>query len=70
MDYRNEWKHVISYADMLVVRQRMRAIAKPDSYCTPQGNYLVRRLYFATPKDKALLEKINGVNIREKFRIR
>ena len=70
MDYRTEWKHVISYADMLVVRQRMRAIAKPDSYCTPQGNYLVRSLYFDTPKDKALLEKINGVNIREKFRIR
>lgn len=70
MDYRNEWKHLISYADMLAIRQRMRAIAQPDQYCRANGSYLVRSLYFDTPKDKALLDKINGVNIREKFRIR
>ena len=34
------------------------------------GKYLVRSLYFDTPADKALLEKLNGVSRREKFRIR
>ena len=34
------------------------------------GRYRIRSLYFDTPSDKALREKIDGVNIREKFRIR
>ena len=34
------------------------------------GSYRVRSLYFDTPEDKALREKIDGVNRREKFRIR
>lgn len=70
MNYRNEWKHVISYSDMLAVRQRLRAIAKPDENAGPDGSYEIRSLYFDTPADKALREKIDGVNYREKFRIR
>ena len=34
------------------------------------GKYHIRSLYFDNPDDKALREKIDGVNIREKFRIR
>lgn len=69
-DYRNEWKHEISYSDMLTIRQRMRAVAKPDEHATSEGSYQIRSLYFDTPTDKALREKIDGVNAREKFRIR
>lgn len=69
-DYRNEWKHEVSYSDMLTVRQRMRAIAKPDEHATEDGSYQIRSLYFDTSTDKALREKIDGVNKREKFRIR
>lgn len=69
-DYRNEWKHVISYSDMITIRQRMRAVAKPDEHAASDGSYLIRSLYFDTPTDKALREKIDGVNTREKFRIR
>lgn len=43
---------------------------KPDSNAGPDGNYLIRSLYFDTPDDKALMEKISGVDNREKFRIR
>lgn len=70
MDYRNEWKHQISYSDMLVIRQRMRAVAKLDEHVGAEGSYQIRSLYFDTPSDKALREKIDGVNKREKFRIR
>jgi hypothetical protein len=41
-----------------------------DSHAGPDGNYLIRSLYFETPDDKALMEKITGVDNREKFRIR
>ena len=69
MDFRHEWKHEISYLDMLMLRQRLRAVAQADQH-TVDGKYLVRSLYFDTPADKALLEKLNGVSHREKFRIR
>lgn len=68
--YRNEWKHEISFSDMLTLRSRLRAIMKPDVNVGADGTYHVRSLYFDTPSDKALREKIDGVNVREKFRIR
>lgn len=69
MDFRHEWKHEISYSDMLSVRQRLRAVARPDEHAV-DGRYLIRSLYFDTPSDKALREKLGGVSRREKFRIR
>jgi SPX domain protein involved in polyphosphate accumulation len=69
MDFRNEWKHEINYLDLSVIRQRLSVIAKKDPHAA-EGSYKIRSLYFDTPTDKALLEKINGVNKREKFRIR
>ena len=69
MDYRHEWKHEISISDMIAIRQRMRAIAKPDHHAL-DGKYRIRSLYFDNLADRALREKIDGVNCREKFRIR
>lgn len=69
MDFRHELKHEITYSDMLTIRQRLSAIAKPDIHAV-HGRYLIRSLYFDTPTDKALREKIDGVSRREKFRIR
>jgi len=67
--YRHEWKHEISYADLLAIRQRLRAVAESDPHAA-NGCYLIRSLYFDNAEDKALREKIDGVNLREKFRIR
>lgn len=67
--YRHEWKHEISVADRIAIRQRLRAIARPDEHAAG-GRYSVRSLYFDNLADKALREKIDGVNRREKFRIR
>ena len=67
--YRHEWKHEISYADLLAIRQRLRAVAESDPHAE-DGRYLIRSLYFDNLDDKALCEKIDGVNLREKFRIR
>lgn len=69
MKYRHEWKHEITYGDMLVLRGRLARIAERDKH-TVNGKYEIRSLYFDTLTDKALKEKIDGVNIREKFRIR
>ena len=69
MRYRHELKHEITTADMITIRQRLRAVAKPDVHAV-DGKYLIRSLYFDTPGDKVLLEKQNGVSRRQKFRIR
>lgn len=69
MLYRHEYKHEISYMDMLVIRSRMSVVAKYDEHAK-DGKYLIRSLYFDNLSDKVLREKIDGVNSREKFRIR
>ena len=69
IQYRHEWKHEISHSDLLAIRQRLRAVAQADPHAV-DGKYLIRSLYFDNLQDRALREKIDGVNMREKFRIR
>jgi len=69
MEYRHEWKIEINDCDLLVIRQRLRAVTRPDPHAV-NGSYGVRSLYFDNLHDKALREKLDGVNRREKFRIR
>lgn len=69
MQFRHELKHEITVSDMIAIRQRLRAVATPDTHAV-SGKYLIRSLYFDTPEDKALLEKQSGVSRRNKFRIR
>lgn len=69
MKARHEWKHRISFCDTLSLRQRLRAVMEPDSH-GEDGKYRVRSLYFDSPEDKALREKLDGVSRREKFRLR
>ena len=67
--YRHEWKHELNLLDLLMLRQRLRAVMEPDPHAV-DGRYFIRSLYFDNLRDKALREKLDGVNKREKFRIR
>ncbi|MBQ2778123.1 MAG: polyphosphate polymerase domain-containing protein [Peptococcaceae bacterium] len=69
MQFRHEVKHEISHHDMLILRQRLRAVMKPDAHAI-NGKYLIRSLYFDNFDDKALREKLDGIRTREKYRIR
>ena len=69
MTYRHEWKHEINLSDLITLRQRLRAVAKTDTHVINNA-YKIRSLYFDNLSDKALREKLDGVNRREKFRIR
>ena len=68
--YRHELKYPISFSDYLAVRQRLRPVMTPDEHVQGNGRYLIRSIYFDNTEDKVLREKINGVQKREKFRIR
>lgn len=67
---RHELKHFISLSDYYMIRQRLRAVARLDANAGQDGKYKVRSLYFDNIYDKVLMEKVNGINNREKFRIR
>lgn len=70
MKFRHEYKHRINESDILQLRTRLGRAAEHDSHSGKDGTYIVKSLYFDNYMDKALREKIDGVNHREKFRIR
>jgi hypothetical protein len=67
---RHEYKHYINTVDYLIIKSRLSCLLKQDKHAGRNGQYKIRSLYFDNLYDKALLEKINGLNRREKFRIR
>ncbi len=67
--YRHEVKHYLNVSDLIAIRHRLSAVMEPDPHAV-DGKYLIRSLYFDNMEDKALREKLDGVNLREKFRIR
>lgn len=70
MKFRHEYKHIISFADMLQLRNTLSCLFSHDSNAGSDGTYYVRSLYFDNYFDKALMEKLDGIDKREKFRIR
>lgn len=69
MEFRHEWKHEICHSDLLALRARLGAVLERDQHAV-NGSYEIRSLYFDNLRDKALREKLDGVNGREKFRVR
>ena len=69
MKFRHEWKHEINASDFITITQRLSAVARPDAHGN-EGNYIIRSLYFDNSSDKALREKIDGINRLDNFRLR
>lgn len=69
MNFRHEYKQGIDYLDMPALRARLSAVMERDEHAV-DGKYEIRSIYFDNLNDKALREKLDGVNMREKFRIR
>lgn len=68
--YRHEYKYEISLFDFFSLTRTLRAIMQPDPHADQDGQYLITSLYFDNCFDKALREKRDGLNQREKFRLR
>lgn len=69
MPFRHEIKHEINRQDLLVLRSRLGVVMERDSHACG-GAYRVRSLYFDNLYDRALLEKLDGCAVREKYRLR
>lgn len=68
--YRHELKCTIDESTYQALRRQLRCIMQPDSHVGATGTYTIRSIYFENYRDEALREKLDGVQFREKFRIR
>lgn len=67
--YRHELKYLISYGQKADLNVRMAPLLDRDSHAW-NGSYLIRSLYFDDYWNTAYQEKIDGVLLRKKYRIR
>ena len=68
--FRHELKHSIRNGEDAILTSRLKKLFPHDENAGSHGIYRVSSLYFDTPTDLALRKKLDGVNRREKFRLR
>lgn len=67
--YRNEKKYLLSKSDSIRLQEELQMLLEPDSY-SKDGFYQVRSLYFDSFYNKDFHEKFDGVQYRQKIRMR
>lgn len=68
--YRNELKYQCSERQIRMLEMRIKNLCRPDPHAAEGGKYTVRSVYFDDYRDSCYYENEDGVNSREKFRIR
>ena len=68
--WRKELKYTISGSESILLASRLAVFLQRDTYAGKKKEYLIRSLYFDNLYDKVLKEKLSGVAVRDKFRIR
>jgi len=68
---RQEYKYYISYQTSLALKSQLRNYMDIDQNANEtSGTYKVRSLYFDTQDQNDFTEKVDGLYLREKFRVR
>ena len=68
--YRHEYKYLISEADARLLKLRLKHIMRPDPHAGKNGRYTIRSLYFDDFRRTAFYEKMDGICMRSKYRLR
>lgn len=66
---RHEEKYILTYAQYAVLYQRALQVLHPDAH-GENGTYTITSLYFDDPEDTGLAEKLDGLKLHSKFRLR
>lgn len=69
MVWRHELKFFLSRADYEYARNILRELMCRDGYAS-EGEYPLRNLYFDTIADESVIEKLDGIESRDKYRLR
>lgn len=67
---RLEYKYLVRISELDALRRALMPYIKFDTQFNTEHEYTVRSIYFDTSKLKYYNEKIDGINIRKKLRIR
>lgn len=70
LEYRHEFKYVVSVSQIAYLRSRIRPLMELDSHTGSGKNYQIRSLYFDDYRNSCFYENEEGTSPREKFRIR
>jgi len=68
--YRYEYKYLISAKSAELLKHQLGALLRPDEHADSNGEYLIRSVYFDDDACSGYYEKLAGVNIRNKYRLR
>lgn len=68
--YRHEQKFLCSEEQLRLIENRLKYIMKKDSHTDDLGKYLIRSIYFDDIYRTCFYENENGIDPRQKFRIR
>lgn len=69
-NYRHEYKYPLTNGQILIENAKISALAEKDTYVGDKGFYNIRSLYFDDYENSCFLDNENGVDAREKYRIR
>ncbi len=67
---RFELKYIVSYKTAIKLKKHILRYTFPDHYGDDKGKYILTSLYFDSPDYQFYWEKINGIRVRRKLRIR
>lgn len=67
---RHELKYILTPMQYRILKDRLKWFLEPDPHAGENGDYMIRSIYFDTDSLDAMVEKINGVDKRRKYRIR
>ena len=68
--YRHEYKYPLTHGQVLIEEARISALMSRDVHASGQGVYNIRSLYFDDYQNSCYMDNENGVDNREKYRIR
>lgn len=69
IQFRHELKYRISNGEKQIIKKRLDEVLKKDEHAV-QGIYRIRSLYFDDFWNSAYEDKLSGIAVREKYRIR
>lgn len=70
IQYRHEYKYPLSRGEIITEEAKISALADKDKHVGVNGSYNIRSLYFDDYSNSCFMDNENGVDNREKFRIR
>lgn len=68
--YRHEYKYLVSDLSLKMLEVRLKGVMKRDIHAGEDGRYLIRSIYFDDVYGSSFRENEDGMDVKEKFRIR